>query len=319
MDTLLVRPLVIVEQFGQLGVMVFFLISGFIITHVARSESPGRFCIRRVFRIYPAYWLVIACIVGFGLFDSPFDYSVLHDWTVILRIATITNYLHDPQHVVLGVGWTLQIEVMFYAVVALATPLIRRAPLLAICVELAFVALVIVNAHSGSASWFLFAANVAYLPYLLIGQLIYFYWAEGMRGGHALLAGWLCYFVIVFGMYQIHTNFLEPEHSRMLCLAFALGIFVWALNFGNEIGTTRVPRFFSDISYSLYLVQGPLLLLLAKLKPMIGFGNVAALATLAAIGLAFFIHRFVERPFIAWGRWLSNRFTRNSPAEVVHV
>jgi peptidoglycan/LPS O-acetylase OafA/YrhL len=80
-----------------------------------------------------------------------------------------------------------------------------------------------------------------------------------------------------------------------------------------------VPRFFSDISYSLYLVQGPLLLLLAKLKPTIGFGNAAALVTLTAIGSAYLIHRFVERPFIAWGRRFSNRVTKNSPGEVVRV
>lgn len=310
-DALFVRPLVVVDQFGQLGVMVFFLISGFIITHVARSENPLRFGIRRVFRIYPAYWLVVLITLVFGLPGTSFNYAALHDWRNVLRIATITNYLHDPQNVVLGVGWTLQIEVMFYALIACVMPLIRRAPMLAQVVSLAFVFAVIASAHSFGADWYLFAANVAYLPYLLIGQAIYFYWAGGIKGGVSLLLGWMAYFAALFGIYRIHTGFLEPTQSRVLCLMVALGIFVWALNYGHRLGLMRVPKFFSDISYSLYLIHGPLgLLLLIRLRTLIGFGNAAAIATFAAIAAAGTIHFALERPCIQWGRRLSNRFRK---------
>lgn len=102
-DDLFVRPLNIVDQFGQLGVMVFFLISGFIITHVARSENGLRFGIRRAFRIYPGYWLVAVIIVGFGVTGTGFQFAWLRNWADVLRMATITNYLHAPQHLVLGV------------------------------------------------------------------------------------------------------------------------------------------------------------------------------------------------------------------------
>jgi len=73
-NTLFVRPLVIVDQFGQLGVMVFFLISGFIITHVARSENVLRFGIRRVFRIYPGYWLIAIIVIAFGITGTGFSF-----------------------------------------------------------------------------------------------------------------------------------------------------------------------------------------------------------------------------------------------------
>lgn len=308
------KPMVIVDHFGQLGVMVFFLISGFIITHVARSEGPLRFTIRRVFRIYPAYWVVLTVVLGFGLSDTPFDYSVLHDWRNVLRLATITNYLHDPQNTVLGVAWTLQIEVMFYAMVAIVTPLIRRAPMLALTFELALVYAIIASAHVAGGDWFLVAANVAYLPYLLIGQAIYFYWAGGLSGPRALLLGWLAYFAAVFGIWRIHTDFLDPGHSRILGLIVALGIFVWAMNYGHRIGLMRLPRLFSDISYSLYLVHGPVgLAIIAGLRTHIGYGNAALLALLAVLLLAYIIHCMIERPFIELGRQLSNRFRKKMP------
>lgn len=314
-DALFVKPLVIVDQFGQLGVMVFFLISGFIITHVARAENAARFGIRRLFRIYPGYWLVAIIVIALGISGTGFQLAWLHDWRDVLRIATITNYLHHPQHLVLGVGWTLQIEVMYYALVACVMPLIRRAPGWALLVELAVVYSVIAVARSHGPDWFLFADNVAYLPYLLVGQAIYFYWAGGLKGWQAMVLGWLAYFAAVYGVFQIHTSFLEPTQSRTLCLVFALGVFAWALNYGHKIGLMRVPKFFSDISYSLYLVHGPIaVLLLARLHAAIGYGNAAALTAAVAIACAAIIHYLVERPCIRLGRQLSNRLKKPQAA-----
>ncbi len=316
-DALFEKPLVIVDHFGQLGVMVFFLISGFIITHVSRLENPLRFAIRRVFRIYPAYWVILAAVLAFGLSDTPFDYAVLRDWRTVLRLATITNYLHDPQTVVLGVAWTLQIEVIFYALVAIVTPLIRRHPLWAMVAELALVYAIVAGAHLFGSDWFLFAANIAYLPYLLIGQAIYFYWAGGLRGPTALGLGWLAYFAAVLGLWHIHTGFLDPEHSRILGLILALGIFVWSMNYGHKIGLMRVPRLLSDISYSLYLVHGPVgLAIIEGLHAHIGYGNAALLALMAVLLLAYIIHRMIERPFIEVGRRLSNRFKKTPQVAV---
>jgi len=56
-------PLGIIQDFGFLGVVLFFVISGFIITHVAQRESRLEFAIKRVFRIYPPFILSIIIIV----------------------------------------------------------------------------------------------------------------------------------------------------------------------------------------------------------------------------------------------------------------
>jgi peptidoglycan/LPS O-acetylase OafA/YrhL len=126
----------------------------------------------------------------------------------------------------------------------------------------------------------------------------------------------MCYFAAVFGVYKVLTALLEPTQSRILCLVLALGIFVWALNYGNRVGLMRVPKFFSDISYSLYLIHGPLgFFLLAKLYPLMGYGNAAVIATIASVAAAAAIHYVVERPCIRLGRRLSNRF-REQPSAV---
>lgn len=303
-DKLFARPLVIVEDFGQLGVMVFFLVSGFIISHVAQRETFGRFLIRRGFRIYPAYWVAVALVV---LLDKGVRAQAIGfgtgEW---LRIAIITNYVHQPQRIILGVAWTLQIEVMFYVLTAAMLPLLRSRPLIAVSANLGLVAITLYTARRFGGDWFLVAANASYLPYLLIGQILYFYRIQRIRGNISLLLGVTAYLLAVWGIWSMNPTFIEPAQSRTLCLVFALGLVAWAARYAESFGDNVISRFFSDISYSLYLVHGPLgLWLLACLHPRIGYGNAALIALVAVVVAAYAMHLLVERPAIAGGRKLT--------------
>ncbi|MDD5214353.1 MAG: acyltransferase [Methylococcales bacterium] len=65
-----------IERFGELGVLVFFSISGFVICMGLNSEKTktGRvclsaFCVRRFFRIVPPLWFYLACITVLSAFE----------------------------------------------------------------------------------------------------------------------------------------------------------------------------------------------------------------------------------------------------------
>ena len=51
------RPLNLYENGGHLGVVLFFLVSGWIITYTSRRETLRTFGIKRAFRLLPALWL----------------------------------------------------------------------------------------------------------------------------------------------------------------------------------------------------------------------------------------------------------------------
>lgn len=313
-DRIFVEPLVIVEDFGQLGVMIFFLLSGFIITHVAQRETLKRFLLRRAFRIYPAYWLVILLVMWVAV--DPAVREVVREASILdlVRIATITNYIHDPQRIVLGVAWTLQIELMFYILVAAMLPLLARHSIIAVLGGLVVVALLLGTSRSFGGSWFLLAANASYLPYLLIGQILYYHRFGRLSGTWALGLGFVAYLLAVWGIWSLNPAFLEPTQSRTLCLVFAMGIVSWAMRYAESFGANRVSTFFSDISYSLYLIHGCLgLPLLAYLHPRIGYGNAALAASAASIASAFVVYHAVEKPAISLGRRLS---TKRAPARV---
>ncbi|WP_327093186.1 acyltransferase family protein [Nonomuraea sp. NBC_01738] len=101
---------------GIFGVMVFFLVSGYIIpTSLERQGHVGRFWVGRIFRLYPLY-LVICAVVGLLAWWVPLRAEVPRDGTAIAAHASM---LLD----VVGVGgvadtmWTLTYEMVFYLLV----------------------------------------------------------------------------------------------------------------------------------------------------------------------------------------------------------
>ncbi|MER6943043.1 acyltransferase [Nonomuraea sp. NPDC000554] len=107
-------------DFGQYGVMVFFLVSGYVVpASLERRGSVAGFWISRLFRLYPLW--IVAAIIGtvFGLVQV---YSALpdqlSDHPVASGIAHLTMLQDFLQVVsVVNVFWTLSYEMVFYLLV----------------------------------------------------------------------------------------------------------------------------------------------------------------------------------------------------------
>src|SRR5690242_13049795 len=98
---------------GRIGVVVFFLISGFVIPFSIKPASAAPiagFVIRRVFRIYPAYWLSVplAAYVFFWSAGRPFG---IGEFVVNLTLLQDIFGVQPAE----GVYWTLLVELGFYA------------------------------------------------------------------------------------------------------------------------------------------------------------------------------------------------------------
>ena len=101
---------------GHLGVNVFFVISGFLITGLLlaeldrnRSIKLGRFYFRRTLRIFPPYYVFLTAITAaylVGVVDlRPRD---------LLHTLTYTSNYHDARSWAVGHTWSLSVEEQFY-------------------------------------------------------------------------------------------------------------------------------------------------------------------------------------------------------------
>ena len=115
---------------GAAGVDLFFVISGFVMAVSAPGLSgpagAWRFIVRRCHRVVPLYWLMTCAKLAVLALSGRATYNA---WHVVASLLLLPS--RDAVGVVrpvLGVGWTLQVEALFYALFALALA-VRKPPL----------------------------------------------------------------------------------------------------------------------------------------------------------------------------------------------
>jgi peptidoglycan/LPS O-acetylase OafA/YrhL len=119
------------EAAGGLGVIVFFVISGFLLyrpfaaARAAGGHGPPvrRYARRRALRILPAYWIVLTILAGFPAVAGVFTG---HWWRYY---GFLQAYFGGSTSSGIPVAWTLCVEVTFYLTLPLwAGVLARKAP-----------------------------------------------------------------------------------------------------------------------------------------------------------------------------------------------
>jgi len=111
------------SSLGASGVLLFFVLSGFIIHFVHagdldRPERLPRYLFRRAMRLYPIYWVVLGLVAGFAIISGIGADGLPREMGVILKTILLAP---QDKSVVGGTGapvvivaWSLQYEIMFY-------------------------------------------------------------------------------------------------------------------------------------------------------------------------------------------------------------
>ncbi|MET7502290.1 acyltransferase family protein [Streptomyces microflavus] len=101
--------------YGSLGVQLFFIISGFVICMSSWGRTVGDFFRSRVARLYPAYWAAIVVVTAAAVL-LPVVVAPLRLDELLVNLTM----LQQPMGVdrVLGVCWTLWVELRFYVLFA---------------------------------------------------------------------------------------------------------------------------------------------------------------------------------------------------------
>ncbi|WP_321782558.1 acyltransferase [Burkholderia pyrrocinia] len=99
-------------NFGRIGVVIFFAISGMLIPTSLHGEvgaGTKRFIVRRFLRLYPAYWLALPAgyFVHWYLFDKKMDF---HGFLANVTMVPVAF----GESLILPHGWTLETELYFY-------------------------------------------------------------------------------------------------------------------------------------------------------------------------------------------------------------
>ncbi|MFO1100194.1 MAG: acyltransferase [Xanthobacteraceae bacterium] len=298
---------------GASGVDLFFVISGFVMVYsstsfFAASRGSRTFSLRRLARIAPLYWLATTLFLVYLIYifrnQSIAEMLVINDlsWPSIAA-----SYLFWPYprpgggtHPALAVGWTLNYEMFFYVVFAIALFLPRRSAVVA--VSAALLALPEIVPHLG-----LSPSN----PLNIWGAKLIYEFVYGMWIAMAFLAGWklppwLAVMLIAVGIAMVAWTGMDASGIAVLPRhiiwggAAALIVGGATLCRVDILGRSGAIILLGDSSYALYLLHTTLFAVISSAIPRYFPSNhpwaYAILLVSSAIVAAIAAHLAFERP-----------------------
>lgn len=309
---------------GHIGVDLFFVLSGFIITTilwrpVADRSLPAtvwRFLTRRVRRLYPALaGLVVGCVLLAAIAPiGPYGArDVAGQGLLVLVQVSWWDLSHGRFITVFGHTWSLGVEWAFYLVWPWLLLAMRRrgaAPRTAALVAVALAVLLYAGSFAVDTYWFTYSP-LGRTAGIVAGAALALWIADerhrsaAPRAGGRLLDAVAALVLVVYVVYVLvgYPTFDPGVRTVGVPLAVASGLFLTWFGYVRDAGPVRALLTWGPVtllgraSYSLYLWHIPPLLVLDK--------DLVALPTpvLGLIGLTFAVvattlsYLLLERPF----------------------
>ena len=284
----------------EAGVDLFFVISGFVMVWASwdafghiRSVAP--FIWRRLLRIVPLYWILSMATVAVALAAPGAVSDGLRDgWGYVAASFAFVPWRRMDGFVqpVLRLGWTLEYEMLFYALMACALPLPRR---LALPVLVAALAVLVLAGR---------AAPFASVPLAFWTDPIMAEFALGILVAVAARRGWRAGWIgPVLLLASLGLAVQAPDGARAVVRGVPAALLVFC-----ALSWNTLPRWLvllGDASYALYLVHPfpmrAVQILMARLH-LVSVPLYLAVTMLACLLIAVGLHLLVEQPILRRGR-----------------
>ena len=250
---------------GFIGVDMFFVISGFIISSIIIQEGKNfsflSFYSSRIKRIVPAYlFILIATSILSAFLFVPED-NLRFSKSLMSALMFFSNYYFGwyqdyfaPQSYELPLlhTWSLSIEMQFYLLLPFILIFIPKKYLIRMIISLSVVILFITQAQllSGKNSSVYFSL-LARIPEFFLGTLVVLFPKYKSKYKEYLGLFGIC--LIAISLYFITHNSIFPGLLALpVCIGTALIIYIQNSKV-NAVLSNRILVFIGDISYSLYL------------------------------------------------------------------
>jgi peptidoglycan/LPS O-acetylase OafA/YrhL len=304
---------------GAIGVLLFFLVSGFVIPFSLERVDRRGFVVRRFFRLYPTLWVCLLVTLAVLAVQARALGTVVpyRGRALAANAFLIGPYTRLPW--VEPVLWSLAVEELFDVVagaVAWRGLLLSRLAMVAVAAGLVAVCVATRGAALASPLFWL-GFNATYVVFILIGVVFHCVYRGlwGLRAGAASVVG-------LFGLYvlALHNGPARPVASIYVPSAVVALVVFCCLYWARD----RLPYSvwldrLSNVSYPLYLLHGinGYVITRAMFTVTGNYYLAVSVAVVASLSLAAAVHHLVENPTNNLGRRLSRRLGRAADAPVV--
>ena len=317
---------------GATGVVLFFIISGFLITgilidSVNEQSALKKFYIRRALRIFPAYYLgtLIILILYPILSESDpagtgiiFYLFYIQNWIMVFK----ENYaiFDNPTYAGFNHYWSLAVEEQFYLIWPITFLFIYRKYSISTCMKIMMTIILL----SACLRTYMVSNYFWQMPYtwtmtridaLLFGALLAVI-IKNKKEILVKLGKWSIFnmYMVIFAIILCYTLFLkkyfsfEAGHLVTLPTIFYFFTITYVLNKEEQGGVPVLRNNFlqktGNISYGLYIIHSPVMQIVAE-KVTVLFKSffLSHLITLVVGGvisyaIAWLSYKFFEKPIL---------------------
>lgn len=292
----------IFSNYGGFGVDIFFVISGFIMAYIlyGRNYSAKVFMLNRVIRIIPTYWfwtmVLLILTLGLGV-----DTLFVQDANLSTIVKSLLFITHEHPSSLLGaypvltVGWTLNIEMFFYATIALLL-LFKRSTDITLVILIVLFIVVPTLWHVLDLNFYKKVIGNIRLYEFSTGMFLAFIWNfyKAFLNDKIFIYFIMLSFIILFFL-PIPLNYKWVINASLLVyLALLLED---SLPMNAVI--VKILSFLGKISFSLYLIHGivirTLYYLFGEIESSIECATLFIVAMLISLLLALGSFEFMER------------------------
>jgi peptidoglycan/LPS O-acetylase OafA/YrhL len=308
---------------GLFGVTVFFFLSGFLITTLMRRESARtgtvslkKFYLRRILRIFPPFYLILAGAVAmsvFGVSERGFETPA-----VVAQVAHYANYwiaTHGFGGLPAGTGvyWSLAVEEHFYLVFPCLYLLLRRVTpsenhqvlvLLALCALALFWRCLLVYRLDAPQDRVSVASDTRF-DSILFGCILAL--RENPVLDRSAIRDWVWKYVLFpAAMLVLLLTFLLRDPGFRESLRYTLQgialvpLFVCAMRYPDWLPMKafnyRPVAYVGVLSYTLYLVHQVVLASVATQAPEWSVGARGAVSLAISLLISFVLFQLIEKP-----------------------
>lgn len=287
--------------FGQFGVDIFFIISGFVMMHSTKDGSRN-FLLKRIIRIVPLYWLLtIIVFLFYFIFSSAFQSPDVNFEFLMKSLFFLPFDRNGTGHFpIVTVGWTLNYEFYFYILFWLACIISNknRGVITVFFITMMLISLSFFNNFISSIYSDLIIMEFA------LGILLFYFMKKDLTKSFWVIL--LIFFSILLKFDQDHRFFLFGLPSFFIVALF--------IKFNIKIFKTNIIFLLGAISYSFYLSHLYVLAFFSKVINWIDINNLffqvnfILISYIASIVISLILYKNFEIKII---KWLRRNFLRN--------
>lgn len=282
--------------YGDFGVEIFFIISGFVIfMTLARVQTIKEFAISRFSRLYPTFWF---CMLITASLITVFPVPTLGHYTIkeILLNITMLPGLFKIRYID-QVYWSLEVELFFYFIMGILFSLKKFR----------YIDYIVI-------AWLLLSAISLLLDFPLekyLRKILILDWAP------LFITGILLYkvkfknanilnHISILAAFIIYCFYVEKKYPGdvvpIILLAAAYFVFYIYAFRGISFLRTKILLFLGDISYPLYLLHNVIgYVILYRVRMYIHNQFLYSIITaFIAVLLAFVVTKYFDKKVVRW-------------------